>query len=376
MDNRANSHLRNYRKIDIETSRMLDSLRGLSALTVLIAHAFQIFIAPINSSAYGVFGVAAQSAVMLFFSLSGFLITKSITENYENFKISSYFKARANRLLPPLFASLTICIILWLIAPLIFVSGTRDFLRISELMARDGFYINVKAVTGTAFFLNGFITKNISSNAPLWSLPYEAWYYAAAGIAAYLKGRRGAAASALLIISLGMLSKTFLIYSIVWISGSIACIAHNNRLFSARLILGLTLTLSIPSLAIGAYYAHSTSNITSSLDVNLKIITLYNLICGILSSILILGISEKLYRFPSIFSGSARYSYTLYITHFPIMLFLYGVAQPNLKSLYSSILFSMASSAFCIVFSKLLSERIESAKIFKPIGAGAIHSNI
>ncbi|SFP32979.1 hypothetical protein SAMN05216601_10958 [Ectopseudomonas composti] len=53
-------------------------------------------------------------------------------------------------------------------------------------------------------------------------------------------------------------------------------------------------------------------------------------------------------RFPAWFHGQASYSYTLYVIHFPIMLFILGVSQ---LYIYGSLPRSLAISALTIALS-------------------------
>lgn len=358
--------LRDFKKIDRQSSLELDSLRGLSAILVLIAHSFQIFVAPVNSSMYGMLGLIAQASVMLFFALSGFLITKSITNNYSHgFDVKKYCADRINRIIPPLLVSLAICIALWYMAPFAFPNGTRDFIHSSEFIAREGFYIDLNSLIGTLFFLNGFIVKNISANAPLWSLPYEAWYYVAAGIVASLRGKSGIIVSALLMIALGALSKTFFLYSIVWFSGAAACIAHNKN-FNDRILSSLILyAFSSISVAVGAYYLYKFTKITSPSQIDMRIIALYNTCIGIAFSSLIFRVSTGKSTFIKHFSGTAKFSYTLYVIHFPILLFAYGASQPNVSDITRSLVASVIGIAACIAISMSIAGSVETSKIIK-----------
>ncbi|HBO4818417.1 TPA: acyltransferase [Pseudomonas aeruginosa] len=358
--------LRDFKKIDSQSSLELDSLRGMSAILVLVAHSFQIFVAPINSSMYGVLELIAQASVMLFFALSGFLITKSITNNYSHgFDVKKYFADRVNRIVPPLLASLAICISLWYMAPFAFPNGTRDFIYTSDFMAREGFYIDLNSLIGTLFFLNGFIVKNISANAPLWSLPYEVWYYVAAGIAVSIRGKVGLIISAILMIFLGALSKTFFLYSAVWFSGAAACIAHNKGVNDRALSSLILYTFLSIAAVVGSYYLYKFARVTSPSQIDMRIIALYNTSIGIAFSSLIFRIAAGKSAFIKYFSGTAKFSYTLYVIHFPILLFAYGASQPDVSNMTRSLVASVIGIAACIAIAMSIAGSVETSKIIK-----------
>lgn len=105
-----------YRPIQSEVSAQINSIRGISALIVLFAHCNQIIISPAHHELYAIFGIIAQSSVMVFFVLSGFLIGKSLTRNASSengFSLARYTIDRANRILPPLIFATVILLILF-----------------------------------------------------------------------------------------------------------------------------------------------------------------------------------------------------------------------------------------------------------------------
>lgn len=86
-----------------------EGVRGIAAFTVALAHAYGIFIAP-HLGADGfmpkLLGQAAHQSVMVFFIISGLLITLSIKSNIEKnsgkFDLIKYLSSRVARIYPPL----------------------------------------------------------------------------------------------------------------------------------------------------------------------------------------------------------------------------------------------------------------------------------
>ena len=230
--------INNYQSISKLASPQLDSLRGLSALIVLFAHANQILIAPSTKAFFGVAGLLAQGAVMVFFVLSGFLIGKSLTRNIHKnntLNINSYLIDRFNRIYPPLIFSLIIVGTLYLIAPYFFATNSLEFTASDHYLARQSFEITLSSVLSSAFFLNGFIGETISVNGPLWSLSYEVWYYILAALMLKSSKPVYALLSCILLLILSYLNKDFLIHSIIWFLGLFLCILHNNNIFHSKI---------------------------------------------------------------------------------------------------------------------------------------------
>lgn len=347
-------------------SRQLDTLRGLSAIVVLIAHAQQIFLAPIYHGLYGLFGLFAQASVMIFFVLSGFLICKSITRNHRDngaFNIKPYAIDRANRILPPLVFSLVLLVILTALAPSLFKSGTLDFINTSEFMARNGFYSDVSKIFGSLIFLNGFITENISSNAPLWSLSYEVWYYFVIALVLRVRGGKGLVLGATVMIAMTALNKTFLIYGIVWFAGAGIALIHNKNAINP-IAFKIILSLSGALAAVTAFlYLKSFFGITAPHQAAIKLIPIWNVLIGItFTSILTLILAGKA-SMPTIIPESANFSYTLYIIHFPILLFIYGITQAAIMdSIILSIATALMSVAACLMLAYFSGGTLESCR--------------
>lgn len=359
--------LNKYQPVSNDQSIRLDSLRGLSALLVAAAHAFQVFVAPVDHTLYGACGLLAQAAVMVFFVLSGFLITKSITRRYAaGFSASRYAADRANRIVPPLIVSLAICLALWWLAPFVFSTGTREFMQASTFMARPRFEVDALSLAGSLLFLNGFITKNISANAPLWSLPFEVWYYVAAGLIAHYRGSLGAIAAIVLIACLGAMNKFFALYSLVWFAGSFVCIAHNNGYTLRRAIPAAGIAFSIFAIFIGGYYLYTFASFDSPAQINMKVVAIYNLSIGLSFSCFLLLLLQGRARSTVVLSGTSAFSYTLYVIHFPVLIFLYGALQPYVLKLTPAMLAAIAGFTLCLIVSKYTAKHVESIRMFWP----------
>src|ERR1700743_1306079 len=165
-----------------EELQMFDSYRGLLALLVAIAHINQI----IWISIFGlgitsdIFGIIANTAVVIFFFLSGTLITYSgfnLTDS-QGFNFKKFFINRLTRIYPTLIFSL---VLIFILMQLFFVLNHNSYV-IAKLPSdlyniREIFYVSPHEIL-KAFFLLG--SNIITINGPIWSLVIEWWLYIAA----------------------------------------------------------------------------------------------------------------------------------------------------------------------------------------------------
>ena len=175
--------------LDKERNFWFDAIRGLSALAVCAGHlraaAFVDFGAAENQGIlqklfYGLTAFGHES-VMVFFVLSGFFVGGSVLKNVANFSVKSYAISRLTRLW------------LVLIPALLFTILIDLQLRSTSPDVLNGFYYKIwssgpqtqtYSLSVTTFFGNIFFLQNITvpifgSNSPLWSLANEFWYYLA-----------------------------------------------------------------------------------------------------------------------------------------------------------------------------------------------------
>lgn len=349
-------------------SSQLDTLRGLSAIAVLVSHSNQIIVAPTNHAMSATFGLLAQSAVMMFFALSGFLICKAITRNvtqHGRFSLPSYAADRFNRIVPPIAFSLLLVLTYWVLAPLVFSSGTRAFLHASAGAARQGFFLDIPSFTGTALFVNEFLTRTVSPNGPLWSLAYEAWYYVAAGLVATFRGRRGAVAALAVLMAFGALNRVFLLFSLVWFAGALVAVAHNT---------GLRLTG--PSRAVGAVCLVA-ALVLGGMLLNpdkawwgTRVQAFFSLSIGLFFASALHEIVRGTVAIRPVARGSAAFSYTLYIVHFPTLLMVYGVTEGWVHgNLAASWITATAAAIGCLLLSRWLARFIENWRPVRSAGS-------
>jgi peptidoglycan/LPS O-acetylase OafA/YrhL len=352
----------------------LEFARGIAALLVLAGHlrAFIFVDYPqiqspniIDKLFYFITGLGHQ-AVMVFFVLSGFLITKSIENmvsgNYWSWK--KYLVNRLSRLWTVLIPALFLTFFWDSLGKELSVStyylGELKELYNSGPLANDQLS-NYYASTfiQNVFFLQTITTPSYGTNGPLWSLAYEFWYYIIfpLGYTFFLFKKhilKSMVTLCFLVIILAQMPNDILLGGVIWLLGYLVGLLEKltffrsvfqNRffLFISFLIFGLSLTAAKIKLATGFGG---------------------ELIVGASFGLLMLAllhkeVSNTLYIRISDFISNI--SYTLYLVHFPLLGFICSVVLNNQQfqmdeavGLYAIIFFVAIIYAFLIywVFEK------------------------
>lgn len=249
-----------------------------------------------------------HEAVLIFFVLSGFLVGGRLIERLREgtYNVKSYIIDRCVRILLPLISALI------LIAIVNYITDNPNHITISD-------YI------GNLFSLQGIYVK--AASGPLWSLSYEVWFYILAGAVAVTitsKNQQYVRYSLLtaFIASL-VFTKLNAIYLIIWAMGAIAYSSANvNR---KRVILYGSFILMI--LSIIALQVTSGSQLPTSIEKYLPttnrnaLQVWFGIFCCIYIRQIML--SRPKYRLTNkiehIGTKLAAFSYTLYLTHIPVM---------------------------------------------------------
>lgn len=337
----------------------LESLRGMAAITVAVAHVVQFFIVRFYPEAFNYIIFAAQSSVMVFFSMSGFLIGKSIQSNsHKNgrFMLSVYAESRFKRIYPPLILSIALIVALNYISPHVF-EFTNSILSSSGNSTMAGKFDYTPAqILSALTFTNGISAPIIQFNQPLWSLPLEVWYYAIAGL--FFTRKPLTVITAIIIFaSISSFKFEFFVYSSVWFSGLIASympVAKGMYKFLAYFVL---LCLACASLKLGFLFAGK--------DI---ILAYYNAAFGLFFTVFIYVFLVTHDKRVSILNKTSGYSYTLYITHYPILYFFLGMFEVKVSTdLFISILVGLVAISTAIMFASYSSRLVENRKFISKI---------
>jgi peptidoglycan/LPS O-acetylase OafA/YrhL len=240
--------------MDKKLSEDLEAVRGVAALIVLIAHTAQWFVLPligIDHPFRTVISTSAHLAVLVFFVLSGYVVTHSLVKNYERnqgIDAGGFIVARLARIVPPgVFA----VILSAGVAAVILgfgLHGSISFRTASDLyVAREAITIDPTNILACVFFSNGLIpgTGEVITNGPLWSLSIEFWLYFVALLGSIViterpRGGRGqnslfsCAVVGLLMFGLLMVFQIvdFWQYALYWAMGSMLLLASEFEALS------------------------------------------------------------------------------------------------------------------------------------------------
>lgn len=184
----------------------MDAIRGLAALSVLAAHYSTFFLWLLISETdcrkhillkclRAVFSLPvhySHSAVLIFFVLSGYLISSSVARSFStnSFSWSRYLIQRLTRLYTVLIPALIACAIIELVGCRAFGNwrcATENLYNVQwwrlhtdwqHLITFTTFHDgSLKTFVMNFFFLEGILCTTFGIDAPLWSLSYEFWYY-------------------------------------------------------------------------------------------------------------------------------------------------------------------------------------------------------
>jgi peptidoglycan/LPS O-acetylase OafA/YrhL len=306
----------------------LDLVRGVAALLVLMGHLRAYVLQSYGeasptgmllSAFYFVTGLGHQ-AVIVFFALSGFLVGGKALHDLlaRRFFWSRYLLRRFTRL--------------WIvIGPALLLTMLLDNigLAVTRGVGYDGRFFDMYAVgpgaggvddswrtfTGNLAFLQTIDVPNFGSNGPIWSLANEFWYYIVFPLAAWLvftpSGRLPRVGGLLLLIFLGIMLPPWLLQAgAIWVAGAAAawCISLPAL---ARFLVCIPARIGAVVLLVSAIIL-SRSKYDWFGDIELGLV-----VALVLPVVATLPSPGRLYS--ALAKASSDFSFTLYLTHFPLL---------------------------------------------------------
>ena len=319
--------------------------RWAAALAVLIAHTRGMMFAVyppggqaglLQQGFYFVTGLGHE-AVIVFFVVSGFLVGGlTLQRTLETgFAPATYFAHRISRIYTVYLPALGVGALLdWL--------GSRYF-NAAELYTNSAKYhrvsiesiavhnLNAPTLLGNLLMWQGSDAPGwgriqpFGSNVPLWTLSMEWWYYCLFALALLAFGRRSRLATALCVLAIVLiglaLSKTILLWMVIWLLG-VGCWAW-WRYGRWRINPALALALFIAALTASKLAEHLVK------DTGVAVIFARDTLVGVGYSALLIAMLKGEAR-PWLGRLNARladYSYSLYLVHFPVLLFIVAAAN-------------------------------------------------
>jgi peptidoglycan/LPS O-acetylase OafA/YrhL len=356
------------------TSVHLDLIRGVSALAVMVGHVRGLYFidfpnlagpSPLLRVLYAVTGFGHQ-AVIVFFILSGYFIGTSVCElvGARQWSWRIYLVNRMTRLQLVLF-------------PALLLGAAWDQIGMRLPQAASFYYgglykyypssvalrSTIPVFFGNLFFLQGVVSPVFGSNGPLWSLSYEFWYYILFPVLILAAASWVDVRSRCLYMGLALLLAWFIgpqisVYFLIWLMGAlIGRLRHVDWPKSPRAMAVVSLLAGLPFVLAMAW--NRVYPLVSEIRADLMIgiffaLWIYALIQG--SRMDVSPMYAKAAR------TLAGFSYTLYLTHFPVLLLLRGLLDPhgNWQPDLRHLLYGLAIALLMLGFAYLVAEFTEA----------------
>jgi peptidoglycan/LPS O-acetylase OafA/YrhL len=338
-----------------DASVHLDAIRGLAALAVFLSHSRGVFLKSglrdaltgshegpdIPAAGTSIFHnhfqlstllAGHQSigrfAVIIFFVLSGYFVGGSVIRNQRRnrFSWSGYLIHRITRLWVVLIPALLLTLFLDFGGLHLFASPQNIYHQPSSPYgtALDQ-RLTLGAFWGNVFFLQGIAGPVFGTNEPLWSLSYEFWYYLLFPLllTAFLRSKKplvrfaSGAAFCTLLVWCGW---SIAVYFAIWGCGVIAALSPlklSER--TARIAIPLT-GLALLGAMLMVLKMH-TYRVVGDLILAVVFTTMLWAVLHMQRATV-----DGIYR--HLAQGLSRMSYTLYLVHLPLLIFISSVLYP------------------------------------------------
>lgn len=344
----------------------LVAVRGIAAFVVLAAHVIQVFwlrIFGLGSWPHVVSSTASYYAVVTFFVLSGFLIAYSVDLNMRRngrLDLGEFFAARLARLYPPLLFAIALSLLVFLLLNAFGLTGTFGPIKFDGdlFVAREVIRLPPEDLLSALLMKSGLL----DINGPLWSLYIEAKLYALfAGVVFLLSGRVSVVVPAMIcaVAYAGIvLNPEFVRYSAIWLVGCCAYYVREGRAGSLSIRRAVLFPALVLFIVVADFGADMFSRRPQWLEG--RAIGVDVAIAGVIAWVLF-------WVRPGSGSTSSRSdcSYSLYVTHFPIMLLfnavMVRVADPD-DPLMMVAVFSVLAVVAALGIARI-GGKIENAKI-------------
>lgn len=324
-----------------EFSTLLDMSRWLAAFFVVISHIRHIVLADygevVNKNlfvkiVYAVTGLGHE-AVMVFFVLSGFLVGGTTLKKWKKVSIPDYFVHRFCRIYTVLIPALMAGCALDYVGSVYF-NGSELYTNATHYGTNSLKASIFNDLSFVAFLKSLCMTgAHLGSNAPLWSLVYEWWYYCIFAACFALVLRKGIYAKLLSVLGLAFLAvyctAGLWIWMTIWWLGVAVYFYCESDL--PRPPAWVSVPLFIASLVMSRI---STHNISVNGEPNFSTSFTNDMGVGLGYSILLISLRDCSGRFLLSFSKlhqkMADFSYSLYLVHFPMLIFIVATMHDTL----------------------------------------------
>lgn len=328
--------------------KKLDYFRGLFATLVVFAHAYQILLLPLiydkNSLILKLVQFISAYSVVGFILISGYSIASSLHSNYLKNKgrinIKEFLEKRINRIFPPFLLSIIVVVFVVFFIHYFSLNGSETYLLPdSKYVPREQAKYDWELIIYNLLFLNCFIPeiKNITMNGPLWSLNFEVYFYVLLSTFSlffinYKLNNLQKKISIFIFVGIVCLqlflnNKQFLYLLIVFFIGALAYYISYYKKYNILNLKKIFFMISIVLLVFLIFKVHYFSPYTSQ---GYKIMILISIAMVLFYSIYV---SKNNLYFENFFYSISKYSYTLYLIHFPLLLLVLSLFHENLYNM-------------------------------------------
>jgi peptidoglycan/LPS O-acetylase OafA/YrhL len=355
-----------------------DVMRGAAALIVLFSHTISVFIKrlfPVDVDAFIVFSTLARHAVLIFFLLSGYLITKSIISNVKRnkgFDVISYLSSRITRIYPPLIGSMLIVIACWALIFTFDLPGKFQYgLPTDIFIMRQKFTFEMYDIYLMLTMQNGML----QTNGPLWSLNIEfiIYIFVMTLTLSFLEKSKlltccYIALTAIIFLHGIKINSHFIFFLLIWALGaSVNLFSYLPNIKNTRFYASFPaaiMWLAFIALIIFGFNNWYDLLVTDDAKISQKITQI--LFCLIYTYVIFISnILDRVKSKMLVTAGS--FSYSLYIVHFPILLFIYSLSQNwMMDSLWKSSFIAIVSIVAVIFIAVFFAKYFEGQARFKP----------
>jgi peptidoglycan/LPS O-acetylase OafA/YrhL len=320
----------------------LDMLRGIAALLVMLGHLRSFVFYPygelanpnlLDKAVWALTGLGHQ-AVMVFFVLSGFFITRSIVLDCRRgrFSWTDYLIKRATRL----WIVLIPCLLMTFLWDSIGISFSKGSFYEGKLFAMynsgpnlilGGADLSLSTFVKNVLFLQTIIGPTFGSNGPLWSLANEFWYYLMFPLfyVAITRPRNWTVAAinfGLFVAASVFVGASIVLSGLVWLAGAAAYLIYDRGWLAPMLRSSISFSIAVVVFLLSL--AASKMNFGGDL--------VKDYLVGLGATALVLVLTERESHsalFRQLAHGIADASYTVYLAHFPFLAMAASVLLQN-----------------------------------------------
>jgi len=374
-------NLRSKTGVTSALSDWLDLVRGLAAIEVLLFHSYQLLFqeqlpaesyGPVIVHAYSVlWSISAHgpSAVIVFFVLSGYLVGGPALVRARMGKLNGvdYLSARAARLYVVLLPALVLSLLFFVSAR--HASGWQVFVNTHQHLDEGSMIFAARygpaAALCNMLFLQTISCSMFAGNMALWSLSNEFWYYLL--IFALLSVRKSSLWALLVAVIFFLFAFAehsdkfgyhtglkFFFYFVIWSFGTVIyAVSAPILLWSLLFVFGVAGTAIVAHAGLLAPWAAK------------------NLIIGLVTAAAIIGLEFTKVELPSFLrfaKETAKWSFSLYAIHFPVLVFLNvmsdGPHDFTIGSIWLDLIFTVPCLLLAVAFYFLFERHTDAVRMW------------